>query len=178
VSTSGDGCDGCHPTFGAENTALATFTDQIIFYGPPGGTAAVTWFFEQNSGAQVSASALESPTVIQFNTPYDILLSLSGFEAAFGNLSNSDSGGATIEGFLLYNTSDSDCSTIAFGTPSPDPACGPPIDASIQTQSGFLYGGHAPEPLPEPSSLLLLATAGIALFVSRSRRIAHNFRLR
>lgn len=46
IEASDDGCDGCLLTFGAENTALATFTDRIIFYGPTGGTAAVTWFVE------------------------------------------------------------------------------------------------------------------------------------
>ena len=159
VEASGDGCDGCPVTFGAENTALATFTDRIIFYGPTGGTAAVTWFVEHgdSTSGQVGLSNLILPTTIQFNVPYDILPSLSGFEAAFGNLSNADSNSETIEGFLLFDTSNTACSAVTLGAPSDgaDPSCGTPEEGSIYTRSGFLYGGH----VPEPSSLILLATA-------------------
>ncbi len=170
VEASGDGCDGCSPTFGAENTALATFTDQITFYGPPGGTAAVTWFIQHGDSVtgQVGLFDLVLPTTIQFNLSYDILLSLSGFEAAFGNLSNADSNSETIEGFLLFDTSNPACSAITLGLLSDgaDPSCGTPEDVTVHTQSGFLYGGH----VPEPSTLLLLATgAGITLLLFRRR---------
>lgn len=170
MEASGYGCDGCHPTFGAENTALATFTDRIIFYGPPGGTAAVTWFIEQNPAEGIGLSDLELPIVVQFNKPYDILVTLSGSEAAFGNQFSGGDGQVTIEGFFLFDTSNPACSTITAGLPpdGADPSCGTPEDVSIYTRSRFLYGGHA----PEPSSLLLLATAAIALLEARSRRIA------
>jgi len=167
LEDSGSGCDGCEPTFGAENTAVATFTDEIIFYGPAAGTAAVTWFFESDLGL---VTDLELPIAIQFNTPYTILLSLSGSEAAFGAQGNGDSGAVAIEGFLLFNSSDPVCSTITTGVPSDggDPACGTPEDVSIHTKSGFLYGGH----VPEPASLWLLATAGIAWLGAGWRRNA------
>jgi hypothetical protein len=75
-----------------------------------------------------------------------------------------------INGFHVFDSINPACATY-----DADPLiCGPPIDVSIHTRSGFLYGGH----VPEPSTLLLLATAALALLVSRSGRIAHNFGLR
>ena len=54
----------------------------------------------------------------------------------------------------------------SFTTFTPDPSCGPPLDVSIHTASGFLYGGH----VPEPSSLLLLA-APVGFILRRRRHV-------
>ena len=72
-----------------------------------------------------------------------------------------------ILGFQVFNP---ECETelTLYGSFYDPASCGPPIDVSIHTRSGFLYSGHA----PEPSSLLLLGTAALALLVARSRRIA------
>jgi hypothetical protein len=144
--------------WGAENEATVGFTDQIMFYGPVGGTGVVLWdvFFDQETDAIYSLETL--PSAITFNVPYFLSLGLTASDIATSDSTRAQFGEIRINGFQLFSPScDPD---------SPD-SCGPPIDVSIHTASGFLYGGHA----PEPSSLLLLATAAvIAWLVRRSRR--------
>jgi hypothetical protein len=166
----GSGCDGCSPIFGAFNQATLGFTDLITFYGPVGGTAVVIWDVFSSEESALISLVRDLPSFITFDVPYVVSLELDGSSGANGNVSNGGAADTQINGFQVLSPINPDCDVF-----SPDTSCGPPIDVSIHTASGFLYGGHT----PEPSSLLLLATAALALLlVARSGRIEHNFGLR
>ena len=189
-SGSGDssegGCDGCSPLLGAQNEATVGFRDRIIFYGPPGKTVSVGWSFDINIGfsfnqgtyGDIGFSVAFPFDSVTFDVPYDMSIVLSGWLGIFGDCELFgdiscplfESADVKVNGFHVFDTPNPVCTNYD----SPASICGPPIDVSIHTASGFLYGGHT----PEPSSLLLLVTAALALLVSRSGQIAHNFGLR
>jgi hypothetical protein len=157
----GVGFDG----WGAENEATVGFTDQITFYGA-GKTGVVLWDVSFDQEGESIFSVRDLPSAVTFGVPYTMSLGLTGFDAAIADSTHSQFGDIKINGFQVLSPVDPGCD-ISF----PDASCGPPIDVGIRTASGFLYGGTAT--IPEPSALLLLATAaGMALLVSRSRRTA------
>ena len=91
------------------------------------------------------------PSAITFNVPYDMSAMMSDtVGAGAGEDENSNFSSLAINGFGVFGPTCDSYSAI-FGSDY-DPACGPPMDVSVHTRSGFLYGGH----VPEPSSLLLL----------------------
>lgn len=185
-SGSGDpsegGCDGCSPLLNAQNEATVGFRDRIIFYGPPGKTVSVGWSvdidigfsFNQGTFGDIGFSVPSFPFSVTFDVPYDMSIVLSGSLGMFGDACELfddiscplfESADVKVNGFHVFDSINPACAIYD----APASLCGPPIDVSIYTRSGFLYGGHT----PEPSSLLLLATAvGIVLLVSRLRRRA------
>jgi hypothetical protein len=161
---SGGGCDGCSPIWGTTNEAVIGFRDRIIFYGPEGESAAIRWITQDQ---QLSISGFldlqrDLPTLIDFNKPYDLSVVISGSTAANGDWQNSVWWDFTILGFQAFNPG---CDVYAQ-----DDSCGPLIDVSIHTASGFLYGGH----VPEPASVTLVVISLLCLLPlahrERSRR--------
>jgi len=185
-SGSGDpsegGCDGCSPLLNAQNEATVGFRDRIIFYGPPGKTVSVGWSFDidigfsfnQGTFGDIGFSVPSFPFSVTFDVPYDMSIVLSGSLGMFGDACELfddiscplfESADVKVNGFHVFDSINPACASYD----APASLCGPPIDVSIYTRSGFLYGGHT----PEPSTFLLLATAaGIVLLVSRLRRRA------
>jgi len=178
----GGGCDGCSPLLGAQNEATVGFRDRIIFYGPPGKTVSVGWSFDidigfdfnQGTFGDIGFSVAFPFDSVTFDVPYDMSIVLSGWLGVFGDACELfddiscplfESADVKVNGFHVFDSINPACASY-----DANPAiCGPPLDVSIYTRSGFLYGGHT----PEPSSLLLLATAaGIVLLVSPLRRRA------
>ena len=167
LSAAGSGSDR-GPKLFAHIDGLVTYTDQIIFSNRQGGDATIAW----GLAADLSPSAdvlLSLPTTITFNVAYPIAVSISDYTAAgSGEDENTINDVIAITGFQVFAPSCEAELTLYGGSVYDPSTCGPPIDASVYTRSGFLYGGH----VPEPSSLLLLATAaGIARLVRRSRRM-------
>jgi len=176
---SGGSCDiypsYCTSLFGAKNEATVGFRDRIIFYGPPGKTASVGWSidfpiitanFNLGTYGDIGLGSRDLPfDGVTFDVPYDVSIAVGGWlEFDYpGELRESED--LKVNGFHVFDSINPACATY-----DADPLiCGPPIDVSIYTRSGFLYGGHT----PEPSTFLLLATAaGIVLLVSRLRRRA------
>jgi len=177
----GGGCDGCSPLLGAQNEATVGFRDRIIFYGPPGKTVSVGWSidfpvpdanFNLGTYGDIGFGDVDLPfDGVTFDVPYDVAIGLSGWLGIYGDGELFESADLKINGFHVFDSINPACASYdAAGS-----ICGPPLDVSIYTRSGFLYGGHT----PEPSSLLLLATASLALLlVTRPGRIEHNFGLR
>lgn len=175
LEASGSGCDGCQTTYGAMNEATIGFADQITFYGPEGGSAAVAWGIQYGNGSTSGSVIL--PDFIEFNQPYTLSASMGGTEAAFGDISNWLSDEWALTGFQLFDPS---CAVWEDTS-----LCGPAIDTTVSTSSGFLYGGrlHTTDETasvvanPEPSSLVLLLLAasaclGTCYCKARRRRIA------
>ncbi len=156
------------PQLHATATGTVGFTDQIIFYGPAGGDGTVAWNISTQEGGESAAISLNLPTKITFNAPYGISIFISDMVAA--NTGEDEHGAidsSVINGFQVFGPN---CDAeLGFGGTEYNLAmCGAPIGVSVHTQSGFLYGGH----VPEPSSLWLLATAGIAWLAAGWRRNA------
>jgi len=168
---------------GAQNEATVGFRDRIIFYGPPGKTVSVGWSvdlpipeanFNLGTFGDIGFDFIPFPFTVTFDVPYDMSIVLSGRLAMFGDLCELfddigcplfESADVKVNGFHVFDSINPACANYD----SPASLCGPPLDVSIHTASGFLYGGHT----PEPSTLSLLATAmGIGLLLLRRTRRA------
>ncbi len=154
------------PNLFARASGTLSFTDQIVFYGKQGTTGTVAWNF-QTQQSESGEFAIDFPTTVTFGVAYPMSVSISDLTAAS---TGEDEHIATdildILGFQLFGPS-CDAELTLYGSNYDPASCGPPIDVGIRTASGFLYGGR--ETIPEPSSLLLLATAvGIVRLVRRS----------
>lgn len=168
LSAAGSGSDR-GPNLFAHIDGSVTFTDQIIFSNSQGGDATIAWSLATDLSTSADA-VLSLPTTITFNVAYPMSVSISDYTAAgSGEDENWVNDSVAITGFQAFAPTCGAELTLYGGSIYDPSTCGPPIGVSVHTQSGFLYGGH----VPEPSSFLLLATAvGVAWLVRRSRRMA------
>ncbi len=168
LAAAGSGSDR-GPKLFAHIDGSVTYTDQIVFSNRQVGDATIAW----SIAADLSPSAddfLSLPTMITFNVAYPITMSIWDYTAAgSGEDENWVNDSIAITGFQVFAPACEAELTLYGGSIYDPTTCGPPMDVSVHTRSGFLYGGH----VPEPSSFLLLATAaGMAWLVRRSRRLA------